>query len=221
MIFRAQVFFDLADFFQKDSKTRWTFPRDHRSKVDDHSFERKSSKCSSNGSFRRKKFGKITETFMNHPDRVPFELGTSEEGGGRNGSGSFTWVGGRASDKRGPNCQMWSNYSSTLEETVAGRAFSLTIWRVHRHSSMAMEKLTLRPVITSPGPVGSWPAFFLFFYYYCYYYLYHSRNGEPTPPVYQWAFPIRNEEGFAFLLLPSFLSFSFPSFLFHLRRLPS
>lgn len=100
---------------------------------------------------------------MNQPNRVPFELGTSEEGGGRNGSGSFTWVGGRASDKRGPNCQMWSNYSSTLEETVAGRAFSLTIWRVHRHSSMAMEKLTLRPVITSPGPVGSWPAFFLFF----------------------------------------------------------
>lgn len=122
---------------------------------------------------------------MNQPNRVPFELGTSEEGGGRNGSGSFTWVGGRASDKRGPNCQMWSNYSSTLEETVAGRAFSLTIWRVHRHSSTAMEKLTLRPVITSPGPVGSWPAFFLFFYYYCYYYLYHSRNGEPTPPVYQ------------------------------------
>lgn len=157
-----------------------------QSKVDDHFFERKSSKCSSNGSFRRKKFGgKITETFMNQPNRVPFELGTSEEGGGRNGSGSFTWVGGRASDKRGPNCQMWSNYSSTLEETVAGRAFSLTIWRVHRHSSTAMEKLTLRPVITSPGPVGSWPAFFLFFYYYCYYYLYHSRNGEPTPPVYQ------------------------------------
>lgn len=100
---------------------------------------------------------------MNQPNRVPFELGTSEEGGGRNGSGSFMRVGGRASDKRGPNCQMWSSYSSTLEETVAGRAFSLTIWRVHRHSSMAMEKLTLRPVITSPGPVGSWPAFFLFF----------------------------------------------------------
>lgn len=113
---------------------------------------------------------------MNQPNRVPFELGTSEEGGGRNGSGSFMRVGGRASDKRGPNCQMWSSYSSTLEETVAGRAFPLTIWRVHRHSSMAMEKLTLRPVITSPGPVGSWPAFFLFFYYYCYYYLYHSRS---------------------------------------------
>lgn len=48
-------------------------------KVDDHSFERKSSKCSSNGSFRRKKFGKITETFMNQPNRVPFELGARKE----------------------------------------------------------------------------------------------------------------------------------------------
>lgn len=52
--------------------------------------------------------------------------------------------------------------------------------------------------------MGSWPAFFLrLFYYYYYYYLYHSRNGEPTLPVHQWAFAIRNEQGFAFLpLLP-------------------
>lgn len=30
----------------------------------------------------------------------------------------------------------------------------LTIWRVHRHSSTAMEKLTLRPIITKPRPRG-------------------------------------------------------------------
>lgn len=221
MIFRAQVFFDLADFFQKDSKTRWTFPRDHRLKVDDHSFERKSSKCSSNGSFRRKKFGKITETFMNQPNRVPFELGTSEEGGGRNGSGSFMRVGGRASDKRGPNCQMWSNYSSTLEETVAGRAFSLTIWRVHRHSSMAMEKLTLRPVIT-PAPWDRGQPFFFFFIIIVI--ITYTIRG--TESLLRQSTNERSPSGTRKALhsssfLPSFLSFSFPSFLFHLRRLPS
>lgn len=30
----------------------------------------------------------------------------------------------------------------------------LTIWRVHRHSSTAMKKLTLRPIITKPRPRG-------------------------------------------------------------------